>query len=332
VTLLGPLVAYLPTPRGHEGEVVIDPLEQLVDDAVAAGASGVAVLGSTGGWPYLTAGERRLVVEAAVEAAAGRVPVVAGVGAFTTDEVIVHTIVAERAGASAVLLPTLAYLPLTDDEVLDLVADVADAARVPVWLYHNPVSTSFRYSVETLVRAAQVPGVGGVKDRGSDVGELRDRVTALRAAVPSTVEVGCSGDVLGVEGLLAGARTWHSGLASVLPAWYAAVAHAAAAGRADEARAHMARLAPVAELVASLGGPRAVHALARVLGTDVGRLPAPLRPVDDAGTRALAAAVEQLGAPPAALHGVASDGVASDGAASDGAASDGVAPDGAAGA
>ena len=315
MTLLGPLVAYLPTPRGHEGEVVIDPLEQLVDDAVAAGASGVAVLGSTGGWPYLTAGERRLVVEAAVEAAAGRVPVVAGVGAFTTDEVIVHTIVAERAGASAVLLPTLAYLPLTDDEVLDLVADVADAARVPVWLYHNPVSTSFRYSVETLVRAAQVPGVGGVKDRGSDVGELRDRVTALRAAVPSTVEVGCSGDVLGVEGLLAGARTWHSGLASVLPAWYAAVAHAAAAGRADEARAHMARLAPVAELVASLGGPRAVHALARVLGTDVGRLPAPLRPVDDAGTRALAAAVEQLGAPPAALHGVASDGVASDGAA-----------------
>ncbi|TKR22169.1 dihydrodipicolinate synthase family protein, partial [Cellulomonas hominis] len=230
MTLLGPLVAYLPTPRGHEGEVVIDPLEQLVDDAVAAGASGVAVLGSTGGWPYLTAGERRLVVEAAVEAAAGRVPVVAGVGAFTTDEVIVHTIVAERAGASAVLLPTLAYLPLTDDEVLDLVADVADAARVPVWLYHNPVSTSFRYSVETLVRAAQVPGVGGVKDRGSDVGELRDRVTALRAAVPSTVEVGCSGDVLGVEGLLAGARTWHSGLASVLPAWYAAVAHAAAAG------------------------------------------------------------------------------------------------------
>ncbi|WP_431838203.1 dihydrodipicolinate synthase family protein [Cellulomonas sp. Y8] len=308
MTLLGPLVPYLPTPRGHEGEVVVDPLQRLVDDAVDAGASGVAVLGSTGGWPYLTAGERRLVVEAAVDAAAGRVPVVAGVGAFTTDEVIVHTIVAERAGASAVLLPTLAYLPLTDDEVLDLVADVADAARVPVWLYHNPVSTTFRYSVETLVRAAQVPGVGGVKDRGSDVAELRERVAALRSAVPDAVEVGCSGDVLGVEGLLAGARTWHSGLASVLPAWYAAVADAAAAGRTDEARAHMARVAPVAELVVSLGGPRAVHALARVLGTDLGQLPAPLRPVDDAGTAALAAAVELLGdAPVRAADGSARD-------------------------
>lgn len=299
MSLFGSLVAYLPTPRGSQGEVDTDPLERLVDDAVAAGVSGVAVLGSTGGYPYVTAGERRLVVEAAVAAADGRVPVIAGVGAFTTDEVVVHTIVAERAGVAAVLLPTLAYLPLTDDEVLGLVEDVAGAAQVPVWVYHNPVSTSYRFEVDTLVRAAQVPGVGGVKDRGSDVDELRARVGALGAAVPEHVELGCSGDVLGVEGLLAGARTWHSGLASVLPAWYVAVADAAAAGRADESRALMARLRPVAELVARRDGPRAVHALAGIRGIDLGELPAPLRRVDDVGVRELAQAVEALGAPPA---------------------------------
>jgi 4-hydroxy-tetrahydrodipicolinate synthase len=298
--LFGPLVAYLPTPRGSQGEVDTDPLERLVDDAVTAGASGVAVLGSTGGYPYVTAGERRQVVEAAVAAADGRVPVIAGVGAFTTDEVVVHTIVAERAGVAAVLLPTLAYLPLTDAEVLGLVEDVADAAQVPVWIYHNPVSTSFRFDVGTLARAAQVPGVGGVKDRGSDVDELRARVRALGAAVPEHVELGCSGDLLGVEGLLAGARTWHSGLASVLPAWYVAVADAAAHGRAEDARALMARLAPVAELVVRLGGPRAVHALAGVRGIDLGELPAPLRPVDSGGVRSLRAAVAELGEPPAA--------------------------------
>lgn len=297
MSLLGPLVAYLPTPRGSEGEVLTEPLEQLVDRAVTAGATGVAVLGSTGGYPYLTAAERRRVVEAAVEAAAGRVPVVAGVGAFTTDEVVVHTIVAERAGVSAVLLPTLAYLPLTDAEVLGLVQDVAGAAQVPVWIYHNPVSTSFRFGVEALARAAQVPGVGGVKDRGGDVGELRDRVHALAASVPAHVEIGCSGDVLGVEGLLAGARTWHSGLASVLPDWYVAVATAAAAGDADRARALMARLSPVAELVAALGGPRAVHALAPLTGVDLGLLPAPLLPVPREGTEALTRALDALGTP-----------------------------------
>lgn len=297
MSLLGPLVAYLPTPRGSEGEVLTEPLEQLVDRAVTAGASGVAVLGSTGGYPYLTAAERRRVVEAAVVAAAGRAPVVAGVGAFTTDEVVVHTIVAERAGVSAVLLPTLAYLPLTDAEVLGLVQDVAGAAQVPVWIYHNPVSTSFRFGVEALARAAQVPGVGGVKDRGGDVGELRDRVHALAASVPAHVEIGCSGDVLGVEGLLAGARTWHSGLASVLPDWYVAVATAAAAGDADRARALMARLTPVAELVAALGGPRAVHALAPLTGVDLGLLPAPLLPVPREGTEALTRALDALGTP-----------------------------------
>ncbi len=297
--LLGPLVAYLPTPRGTEGEVRTDPLADLVDRAVDAGVPGVAVLGSTGGYPYLTAGERRAVVEAAVDAADGRVPVVAGVGAFTTDEVVVHTIVAERAGVSAVLLPTLAYLPLTADEVVGLVEDVADAANVPVWLYHNPVSTSFRYDLDTLARAARVPGVGGVKDRGADADELRTRVRALADAVPDHVELGVSGDVLGVEGLLAGARTWHSGLASVLPGWYVAVAEAAAGGRADEARALMARLAPVAELVAALGGPRAVHAVAAATGVDVGVLPAPLRPVDAEGRAALDRALAGLGEPPA---------------------------------
>lgn len=297
--LFGPLVAYLPTPRGSQGEVDPDPLERLVDDAVAAGVSGVAVLGSTGGYPYVTAGERRQVVEAAVAAADGRVPVIAGVGAFTTDEVVVHTIVAERAGVAAVLLPTLAYLPLTEAEVLGLVEDVADAAQVPVWIYHNPVSTSYRFEVDTLVRAAQVPGVGGVKDRGSDVDELRARVQALGAAVPEHVELGCSGDVLGVEGLLAGARTWHSGLASVLPGWYVAVAEAAAAGRSDDARALMAQVRPLADLVVRLGGPRAVHALAGVRGIDLGELPAPLRPVDDAGVRELARALEAIGTAPA---------------------------------
>lgn len=207
--LLGPLVAYLPTPRGPEGDVRTEPLEELADRAIRAGVSGIAVLGSTGGYPYLTAPERTRVVEAAV------------------------------------------------------------------------------------------PGVGGVKDRGSDAAELRDRVRALSAAVPEHVEIGCSGDVLGVEGLLAGARTWHSGLASVLPDWYVALATAAAQGRADDAGALMSRLAPFAERVAALGGPRAVHAVARLVGVDVGVLPAPLRPVDRDGVAALDEALTTLGTPTA---------------------------------
>ncbi len=297
--LFGPLVAYLPTPRTTEGELAPDALAALVDRAVDAGVGGVAVLGSTGGFPYLDPDARRRTVVAAVDAAAGRVPVLAGVGALTTEQVHRHVLDAQTAGATAVLLPTMSYLPLTDDEVLGLVQDVAGRADVPVWIYHNPVSTSFAYSVETLGRVAAVPGVGGVKDRGSDLDDLRSRVPRVRDTVPAGVELGYSGDVLGVEALLCGADTWHSGLAGVLPGWYAAVATAAAQGRTDDARALMDRLAVVARLVVSSGGPRAVHAVAALTGVEAGQLPAPLRPLTRDAVEALERALADLGPAPA---------------------------------
>lgn len=296
--LFGSLVAYLPTPRTASGELAPDALATLVGRAVDAGVSGVAVLGSTGGFPYLDAAARQQTVRTAVDAAAGRIPVLAGVGALTTAQAHAHVVDAQQAGAAAVLLPTMSYLPLTDDEVVGLVRAVADRADVPVWIYHNPVSTSFSYSVETLGRVAALPGVGGVKDRGSDVDDLRARVPRVRAALPPGVEVGYSGDVLGVEALLAGADTWHSGLAGVLPGWYVAVADAAARGRADDARALMDRLAVVARLVVAGGGPRAVHAVARLTGVEAGELPAPLRPVGPAVVEALERAMAELGAAP----------------------------------
>lgn len=275
--LLGPLVAYLPTPRTAAGELAPDALGRLVERAVAAGASGVAVLGSVGSFAYLEPATRRTVVATAVESAAGRVPVLAGVGALATRDVLTLARDAQDAGADALLLPTTAYLPLTDDEVLGLVRDVTEAADRPVWIYHNPVTTRYDFGVEALLRAAALPGVGGVKDRAPDAAAVRARAAAVLAGAPDGLEVGYSGDVLGAHGLLAGARSWHSALAGVLPGPYAAVAHRAA--RRDEAGtlALLAHLAPLVDLVLRSGGPRAVHAVGQLLGLPVGDVPAPLR-------------------------------------------------------
>jgi 4-hydroxy-tetrahydrodipicolinate synthase len=296
--LFGPLVVYPPTPRTPDGEVHLEALALLVERAVAAGASGVAVLGSTGGFAYLDRDQRRRVVGSAVRAADGRVPVMAGVGALTTAEVRDHVDDAARAGASAVLVPTMSYLPLTEDEVLGLLRDVAAAAPLPVWAYHNPVSTGFAYSVDLLARVAALPGVGGVKDRGSDLDDLRSRVAALAGRVPDDVELGFSGDVLGAEALIAGARTWHSGLGGVLPEWYVAVAEAAASGQADRARALMSRLGAFATLVVAHGGPRAVHVVAALRGVDAGALPAPLRAPSAEAVAALRQGLADLGEVP----------------------------------
>ncbi|MFI2751858.1 dihydrodipicolinate synthase family protein [Cellulomonas sp. P22] len=274
--LLGALVPYLPTPRTIADDVAEDVLATLVERAVAGGASGVAVLGSTGGFAYLDREQRRRVARAAVEAAAGRVPVVVGVGELTTRDVLDLARDAEHAGADALLVPTMSYLPLTDDEVLELYRCVTNVVGIPVWAYHNPVATRYSFTVDALTHVARLPGVQGVKDRGTDRDAVHDRARQLHHHLPADVEIGFSGDALGVHGLLAGARTWHSGLAGVLPTRYAEVAAAAAAGDADRALALMAPLAPIGDLVAS-GGARVVHAVGEMLGLAVGPLPAPLR-------------------------------------------------------
>lgn len=284
---LGPLAAYPPTPRTHDGAVDLDTLGALVDRAVAAGVDAVAVLGSTGGAAYLERADRRRVVAAAAEAVAGRVPLVAGAGALTTEAVLAHATDAAAAGADAVLVQPTSYLPLTGAEAVELYRAVGAASPVPVWAYHNPITTRLHLDVPTLARIAALPGVAGLKDRGTDPADLRDRVTRLRDLVPATTQLGCSGDLNGVHGVLAGATTWHSGVASVLPGSYVAVAHAAAAGDEAAALAGLERLRPVVDAVLAGGGVRAVHALAERLGLPVGRLPAPLLPPDDDALAAL---------------------------------------------
>ncbi len=292
-------MAYPPTPRDAAGRVAEAALAALVDRAVGAGVDGIAVLGSTGGAAYLDRAQRRRVVEVAAEAVAGRVPLVAGISAATTESVLAHADDASRAGADALLLAPVSYLPLSDDEVVGLYADVTRAVDGQVWVYHNPVTTRFAFSIETLLRVSALPGIGGVKDRGSDAAEIQRRAGRLRADAP-TIEVGYSGDLLGVEGLLAGARSWHSGLASVLPSAYVAIARAAVLGDRDSVDRLLADVRPIAEIALTEGGPRVVHAVGEILGLRTGRLPAPLLAPGPEVVARLDAALCGLGTPRAA--------------------------------
>ncbi|WP_029287548.1 dihydrodipicolinate synthase family protein [Cellulomonas sp. HZM] len=271
--MVGPLVAYLPTPRAEDGRVLTDALAVLVERAVAAGADAVAVLGSAGGFAYLDRAQRASVVSAAAGAVSGRVPLLAGIGALTTSAAQEHARDAGAAGADGLLLGTPTYLPLTTDEVVGLYRDVAAHAPAPLWAYHNPRTTSVELSVDDVRRIATLPGIAGVKDRGVDADDVRTRVAAY---ADLDVEVGISGDLLGVEGLLAGARAWHCGLAGLLPELYVPVARAAAGGDEAAVRAATSSLAPWAELSSTWGVARLAVVLGPLLGLDLGTVPRPL--------------------------------------------------------
>src|SRR5688500_1381171 len=109
-----------------------------VERLVAGGVGGLVPGGSTGEFTTLTHDERRLLTEATVEAAAGRVPVVAGTGARSTRETVALSVHAEEAGAAAVMVVPPFYDPLPWRELLAHYTAVADAIGIPVMYYNLP--------------------------------------------------------------------------------------------------------------------------------------------------------------------------------------------------
>ncbi|MGX1567791.1 dihydrodipicolinate synthase family protein [Streptomyces sp. NPDC055506] len=155
------LSAFPLTPTTEDG---IDELafSALVSRLAAAGVDSIGALGSTGGYAYLTREERARVARLAVRAADG-VPVMAGIGALRTSQVLAFAEDAQQAGASAVLLAPMTYQPLTDDEVFGLYESVTRELSVPLCVYDNPRTTHVHFTDELHGRIAELPNVAAVK-------------------------------------------------------------------------------------------------------------------------------------------------------------------------
>src|SRR5690606_23196854 len=118
---------YLVSPVAADGSIDAPVLARLVDDLIAAGVHGLAPLGSTGEFAYLSWPQRRRVVEVVVEAARGRVPVVAGVAATTTGEAVRQAREMQALGADGILAILEAYFPVPDDGVYAYFSAIAQA-------------------------------------------------------------------------------------------------------------------------------------------------------------------------------------------------------------
>ncbi|MEW1959658.1 dihydrodipicolinate synthase family protein [Kineococcus sp. NPDC059986] len=290
--MFGPLSAFVLSP--FDGDVVDERgFTSLVERSAAAGVDSVGALGSTGSYAYLDRAQRARLARLAVEAAGG-VPVLVGIGALSTREVLAAAEDAERAGAAALLLAPVSYQPLSDEEVFGLYEDVTAATSVPVCVYDNPRTTGFAFSDELRSRVAQLSGVGSVKLPGvpEDVDAARTWLAGLRAALPAHVTLGVSGDAHGVRGLRAGCDTWYSVVAGVVPRTCVALAAAVAAGDDAQVDEIAARLAPLWPVAAAHGSVRVAAAFAEQLAV-VPRagLPRPLRDLPADGQRVVAEVV-----------------------------------------
>ena len=261
-------------------------LVRLVARCVDAGVDSVGVLGSTGIYTYLLRQERRKVVEAAVEAAQGT-PVVAGVGAMRTRDVLGCVEDAHTAGASGLLLAPVSYQRLTEEEVYGLYREVSSASDLPIAVYDNPATTGFTFSDELHGRIAKLPGIASIKFPPPAPGQAADRVARLRAAVPGSVSLGISGDWAAAEALLAGCDVWYSVIAGLFPKTARQIVDLVQTGETGagaQALEASAALDPVWELFRTYGSLRVAATMAEVLGfVEAPCLPRPLQSLDAEG-------------------------------------------------
>lgn len=281
MTLFHGLSAFPLTPAAPNGEVDVAGVRALARRLVDAGVDSIGLLGSTGAYPFFRPDQRRRAVAAAVAEVAGAVPVMVGIGALRTDEVLRLGHDAEAAGADALLLAPVSYTPLTDREVYGLFETVATAMTRPVAIYHNPGTTHFAFGDALVARLSELPNVQAVKNPLPTSGTIADELARLRRHTPDGFAIGYSGDWGCVEALLAGADAWYSVLAGLFPEVCVELTRAAVAGDAQAARAKNDALVPLWELFKELGSIRVIYAAANIRGISGAQPPLPILPLAD---------------------------------------------------
>lgn len=270
---------------------------RLLERLALARVDSICVLGSTGNYAYLSMAERKRLAELALDHASD-VPMMVGIGALRTRDVLALAEHAQKAGAGAVLLAPVSYQKLTDEEVFGLYEAVTRSLSVPLCVYDNPGTTHFTFSDELHGRIAQLPRVGSIKIPGvpAEAEAARERVQRLRALIPPHVTIGVSGDAHGAAGLNAGCDAWYSAIGGLLPAPLLAITRAAQAGNADEASRLSGHLQPLWALLLQHGSLRVAAAAAELLGLVASpSLPLPLQALAGEDRQQLSRVLKELG-------------------------------------
>ena len=260
----------------------------LVED----GVDGLILLGTCGENNSLEPGEKRAVLEAAVAAVGGRVPLVAGVSELTTPRAVAFARDAEALGVDALmLLPAMVYVP-APEELHAHFRSVAEATSLPIMLYNNP--PAYRVSVDfgTLERLADLSNVAAIKESAPDPRRFTDVIN--RFGDRYIVMAGL--DDIALEGLILGATGWVSGLTSAFPRESVALFAAVERGDLDEARRIYRWFMPLLHLDAEHDLVQSIKLAEEIMGRGSERVRMPRLPLAGSRRAEVIAMVEKAAA------------------------------------
>jgi 4-hydroxy-tetrahydrodipicolinate synthase len=258
-----------------DGKVDERAFQKLVEWQIDQGTHGLVPCGTTGESPTLSHEEHKRVVELCIEAAAGRVPVIAGTGSNSTAEAIGLTRHAKAAGADGVLVVTPYYNKPTQEGLYLHYKAINDCADVPILIYNIPGRSVVDMSVDTMARLFKLKNIVGVKDATANLA----RVSQQRAVLGKDF-IQLSGEDATALGFMAhGGHGCISVTANIAPALCAEFQLACLAGNFRLALQLQDRLMPLHEALFVESNPGPVKYAAEKLGLCSGETRLPLAPL-----------------------------------------------------
>ena len=280
---------YLVSPVDADGRVHEIVLRRLVDDLIAAGVHGLTPLGSTGEFAYLDNAQRAAIVRTTIEAAAGRVPVVAGVAATATADAVAQARAYQKLGTDGILAILESYFPLQEAQVEEYFRAIGDAVDVPVVLYTNPQFQRTDLTLDVIARLAAHPRIHYIKDASTNTGRLLSimnrcadlKVFSASAHIPACV-------------MLIGGVGWMAGPACIVPRQSVRLYELCRAGRFAETMDLQRDLWRINEVFARFNLAACIKAALALQGYDVGDPVPPQAPLGADARRVIAAALEAV--------------------------------------
>lgn len=252
----------LVTPFTAEGAVDEAAVRRLAARQIDGGVHFLCPCGTTGESPTLSRHEQRQVVEAVVETASGRVPVLAGAGGNDTRSVAETAAEMERAGADGLLSVTPYYNRPTPEGLYAHYRALTEATGLPIVVYNVPGRTGCNVDVDTLCRLAELPTIVGVKEASANLTQMCE----VCHAIPDGFSVLSGDDLFTLPLMSVGGVGVISVASNEVPAAMAQLVEAARDGALDRARAIHDRLLPLMQVNFVESNPIPVKAAMAHLG------------------------------------------------------------------
>jgi 4-hydroxy-tetrahydrodipicolinate synthase len=267
-------------------------LTRLIKTQIQAGVDGIVPVGTTGESPTVSYEEHIQIIAFSVKAAAGRIKVLAGTGANSTEEAVYLTQEAEKAGADGSLQVAPYYNKPSQEGLFQHFREVARETALPIVLYSIPGRCGVEIGVDTVKRLAEAcPNIVGIKEAGGNA----DRVSQMRAVLGPRFEILSGDDSLTLPFMAVGAQGVISVASNVIPRQVAQMVKAFAAGRPRAALRLHQKYYPLFKDLFIETNPVPVKAALAMLGQIEEEYRLPLVPMNAKNRETLQAAMRACG-------------------------------------